>query len=67
MGISTANTGIPSNRDYIVYWLDGYQHTAVVDHEEAKRIVSNPRVNLMTWLPYNEDNKLARDSFADIE
>lgn len=67
MGTNTASTDSASNLDYLVYWLDGYQHTTVVPHDEAKRIVSNPRVNLMTWLPYDRETKLARDFVEDIE
>lgn len=59
-GTNTVTTDSPTRLDYLVYWLDGKLHEACMWHDEAKQIVANPRVNLMTWLEADPNSSLAR-------
>lgn len=60
-GTNTVSTDSPTTKlDYLVYWLDGKLHTACVYHEDAERIVANPKVNLMTWLEADPHSSLAK-------
>jgi len=68
METNTVSTDSPTRTlDYIVYWLDGKLHTACVWHDEAQKIVANPKVNLMTWLEADPNSSLAKVHGPDMD